>query len=480
MKKSILVSLVLAFCVLQAQAEVRLPAAMASNMVLQQQTEANLWGWAKPNSTVKITTSWNNSSYSTQVKDNGKWITKVATPVAGGPYTITIKDTESSVTLENVLIGEVWVCSGQSNMRMVLRGNVGQPIKGSLENIYGADKYKDRIRFLDMDLVGSTEPQDDLPNGRWLVCNPSNAYSFSATPYFFAKHLTDMLGVPVGIISNSWGGSMIESWIDEPTARSIEGLDVDNINKGKTVASHRRHEILNHMVLPVVNYTAKGFIWSQGESNRFTPELYGREFKAMVALWRKLWGNEHMPFYYAQLAPYAYENKDDIERPIFVEQQLRSLDDVPNSGIIPTSDIGNEACIHPQDKDVSGFRFAIMALKNCYGFAADVNVPSSGPKVVSIDFQDKVVTVKFDVGNGLFAEYGNPKGFMLSGADKKFYPAQAVIKNNPTRVELTCDQVTSPVAVRYGFKNFDSEANLTDAYFLPAFPFRSDDWDDVK
>lgn len=478
MKKGICLIFTLIFAVSQIMAEVSLPSAIASGMVLQQQTDVNLWGWAKPNSTVSITTSWNNQTYTVNVNANGKWLTKVATDKAGGTYTITIKDADSSVELDDVLLGEVWICSGQSNMQMLLKGYGGQPVENSYEAIMTAEKYKDKIRFLDMDRVGCDSAQDELPNGRWVTCNASNIVNLSATPYFFARNLTDILGVPVGIISNSWGGSTIESWMDEKTLKGIEGLDIDTFDNDKKSPQHKKYAIFNSMVLPVVNYTAKGFLWYQGEKNIHTPELYGREIKAMVALWRELWGDENMPFYYAQLAPYAYTDKDDTYLPLFVEQQVKSLKEIPNSGLVPTTDIGNRYCIHPKDKHILGFRFAAIALRGCYNVGVNKDMPMTGAQVLSVKFSGNKATVLFDVKNGLFVDYGKAGGFAVAGADKKFYKADAVIRG--PRVELTCAEVASPVAVRYAFKNFDPDANLKDTYHLPAFPYRSDDWDDVK
>jgi len=262
MKKSLLLIILIAF-LFSANAEIKLPAIFCDNMVLQQQTDAAIWGTAKPKTTVKITTSWNKKTYSVVSGTDGKWKTKVATPAAGGPFVITISDGKP-VTLNNVLVGEVWVCSGQSNMQMTMKGYMNQPVWGATEAI--ATSSNQNIRLFSVERVKSLNPNDDF-TGKWLECNPENVADFSATAYFFGRMVQKALGVPVGLICSSWGGTRIEPWISEADIKNFDWVKLPDKNMTGDFTQQTPTVLYNAMIAPMVGYGIRGGLWYQGESN---------------------------------------------------------------------------------------------------------------------------------------------------------------------------------------------------------------------
>ena len=477
MKKNFgILLLVMAAIAMQANGKVRLPAVVGDNMVLQQQCAANLWGWTDPGKTVTVTPSWDQKSYSAKADAEGNWLVKVNTPEAGGPYTIRISDGEP-LTLENVLIGEVWICSGQSNMEMPVKGYPGQPSDQGLTSILESGKYSNRIRFITAPKRPSDKPETDM-KAQWMAASPAATPECSATAYFFAKNLTDILGVPVGIVTPNWGGSRIESWMDMKTASSVEGLDIAALTNPSRSANQRIAQLYNGLLWPVKNFTAKGFLWYQGESNRGNYKQYPALMSAMVNLWRQIWQAPEMPFYYVQIAPYCYEGNNGISGSLLIEAQLKALKMIPHSGMIPTSDIGNETCIHPAQKDIVGFRLANLALADTYGFTS---VPATGPIMKEVTFENGKAIVSFDYApNGLSPINREIGGFELAGADRVFHPATGKVSKSRKSIEVSCSEVPEPVAVRYAFRNYMEGLTLENNYGLPAFPFRSDTWDDVK
>lgn len=448
-------------------AEVRLPSSISDGMVLQQQTEANLWGWAEAGSTVSVTPSWSTDSYECVAGKDGKWILKVATPSAGGPFALHFSDGNGIRTVSDVMVGEVWICSGQSNMAMKLRGNPGQPVANSLEEIMHADRYRDRIRVLNMDLVASKELCDDIPGGRWEKCSSEKAWGFSAVGYYFAKNLTENLGVPVGIIVNAWGGSKIEAWLDSETTAALKNED----NPEDTGIQKKRNLIFNSMVYPIINYTAKGFLWYQGESNRDNPEMYARQMPAMVAKWRKLWNDDTMPFYFAQIAHFNYKDINGDVVPEFVNMQQSLVGEIPYSGIVGTTDIGELACIHPAAKDKVGFRFAHMALNECYGRYGDSGIPSTGPAFTKIEKAKNGILVYFD--QTLAPVLDGVLGFEVEYKDGSSAKVAAKVSAKSDAVLLSVPRSDEAVAVKYAYRNY-IESNLLNIYGLPAFPFRKE------
>ena len=348
-----------------AQGKVKLPAMMGDHMVLQQNSSVKLWGWADGKK-VTVTTSWNNRTYQASTDKDGTWLVKVDTPEGGyTPYSITISD-GTPVTLSDILIGEVWICSGQSNMEMRMMGNTAQPIDNSLETLLNAGNYRDRIRFITVPRIKDVQRRADFKKEKWKVSTPETTIDCSATAYFFAKQITETLNLPVGLVINSWGGSRIESWMTEETLSSIQGIDIETAKSSKLDVRNRLGCLYDIMLWPVKNYTARGFLWYQGESNIFNYQFYAPMMTAMVQLWRNVWEAPDMPFYYVQIAPYKYENSRNTGAALLREAQVEALKTIPNSGIVPTTDIGDEFCIHPPQKDVVGLRLATLALtKTC-------------------------------------------------------------------------------------------------------------------
>lgn len=357
-----------------AQGKVKLPAMMGDHMVLQQNSSVKLWGWADGKK-VTVTTSWNNRTYQASTDKDGTWLVKVDTPEGGyTPYSITISD-GTPVTLSDILIGEVWICSGQSNMEMRMMGNTAQPIDNSLETLLNAGNYRDRIRFITVPRIKDVQRRADFKKEKWKVSTPETTIDCSATAYFFAKQITETLNLPVGLVINSWGGSRIESWMTEETLSSIQGIDIETAKSSKLDVRNRLGCLYDIMLWPVKNYTARGFLWYQGESNIFNYQFYAPMMTAMVQLWRNVWEAPDMPFYYVQIAPYKYENSRNTGAALLREAQVEALKTIPNSGIVPTTDIGDEFCIHPPQKDVVGLRLATLALTKTYGIR---RLPSNG------------------------------------------------------------------------------------------------------
>ena len=437
-----------------AQGKVKLPAMMGDHMVLQQNSSVKLWGWADGKK-VTVTTSWNNRTYQASTDKDGTWLVKVDTPEGGyTPYSITISD-GTPVTLSDILIGEVWICSGQSNMEMRMMGNTAQPIDNSLETLLNAGNYRDRIRFITVPRIKDVQRRADFKKEKWKVSTPGTTIDCSATAYFFAKQITETLNLPVGLVINSWGGSRIESWMTEETLSSIQGIDIETAKSSKLDVRNRLGCLYDIMLWPVKNYTARGFLWYQGESNIFNYQFYAPMMTAMVQLWRNVW-----------------------EAPDMREAQVEALKTIPNSGSVPTTDIGDEFCIHPPQKDVVGLRLATLALTKTYGIR---RLPSNGPMMTKVDYADKKAIVTFDnAPAGLFPTFSELEGFEIAGADKKFYPAKAKIVGRTNTVEVWSEEIAQPVAVRYAFRNYVGNITLRNTFGLSAFPFRTDTWDDVK
>ena len=460
-----------------AQGKVKLPAMMGDHMVLQQNSSVKLWGWADGKK-VTVTTSWNNRTYQASVDKDGAWLVKVDTPVGGyTPYSITISD-GTPVTLSDILIGEVWICSGQSNMEMRMMGNSAQPIDNSLEILLNAGNYRDRIRFITVPRTKDIERRTDFEGKKWEMSAPETTIDCSAAAYFFARQLTESLHLPVGLVISSWGGSRIEAWMDEQTLGSIKGVDMEAAKSSKRDIHQRLGCLYNSMLCPVKNFTARGFLWYQGESNRGYHQFYAPMMTAMVQLWRNMWEAPDMPFYYVQIAPYRYENSRNIDGALLREAQMEALKTIPNSGIVPTTDIGDEFCIHPPQKNIVGLRLATLALTKTYGIG---RLPSNGPMMTKVDYSDGKATVTFDnAPSGLFPTFSQLDGFEIAGADKKFYPAKAKIVGRSNTVEVRSEEVAQPVAVRYAFRNYTGNITLRNTFGLSAFPFRTDTWDEVK
>jgi len=448
-------------------AEVKLSAIFGNNMVLQQQTEAAIWGKATVNSKVRVTTSWNGKSYAVRADKNGNWKVKVTTPSAGGPYTIKISD-GTPVTLKNVMIGEVWVCSGQSNMSMPMGGWRNMPVNGSNKLI--ATSHNPNIRLFTVTKDASLTATNNF-QGSWKTCEPGNVAEFSATAYFFGLFLNKALGVPVGLINASWGGTRIEPWISETGFTKFDWVKLPDKAQQGAISPQTPTVLFNAMIHPMVGYGIRGAIWYQGESNRNEPAHYQKLLPGLVKNWRSVWGIGDFPFYYVQIAPFDY-GTTGFNSAYLREAQLKASTAIPNIGMACIMDAGEKNCIHPANKAAPGDRLAYLALVKTYGkkgFACE------GPVLKEMNVKGSLVKLTFDnAPNGLTSFGKELSCFEVAGANKRFHPAKAFITK--TGITLFSPSVNKPVAVRYAFKDF-IVGDLFNIEGLPASSFRTDTWD---
>ena len=463
---------VLCFCI-PAGAKVTLPSFFSDNMVLQQQCDAAVWGSTDRGRTVVISPSWTRKKYKAVPDADGKWRASIPTPEAGGPYTIKFSDGDKT-TLHNVLIGEVWFCSGQSNMEMPVRGFHGQPVEGSADVILGA-RPSVPIRMCTIEKKYSLTPLDSC-NGSWQEHTPQAVADCSAAAYFFALKLYEVLGIPVGLLITDWGGTPIEAWMDEPTLRRDFGSEFNFAHLDHGILPDKYPNcspcmLFNGQVAPLVPFTFKGMLWYQGESNRDRAEQYARLQPAYVQMMRELFRNPEAPFYFVQIAPYDYSMGPPTLCGYFFEAQESTLAKIPHSGMAATVDLGERKCIHPSRKREVGNRLAYMALADEYGVKG---IEERSPSYKSVEFKDGKAIVTFNVGPLGMAPYGREvTGFELAGSDRVFHVATG--KTAGAKVTVSSPEVPDPVAVRYCFRNW-CLGNLTNSYGLPALPFRSDDW----
>lgn len=453
-----------------AQADIKLPAIFGNNMVLQQQTNTALWGDATPGQTVQVVTSWNKKGYSTKADRLGKWSVKVATPAAGGPYSITISDGKR-LTLNNVLIGEVWICSGQSNMQMTMKGYYNEPVTGANEAI--ATSKNNHIRLFTVERVKSLTPAVDF-KGEWLEGIPQNVADFSAVGYFFGKMVQSALDVPVGLICSSYGGTKIEPWISEEGLKGFEGITLPDKNSTADYSVQSPTVLYNAMIAPMVGMAFRGCLWYQGESNWTDPAGYEKLMPQLVNNWRQQWNIGEFPFYYVQIAPFDYgvTGRSDKKSSAYLrEAQLKAAAVIPNSGMASIVDIGDETSIHPAHKKEVGERLAFLALAKTYG---QNGIAWSGPLLKEMNIEGQVVKLSFDhAQNGLTSFGKELVNFKVAGENKKFYPAKAFIKGKG--IVLFSPNVEKPVAVRYAFDDFVT-GDLFNTEGLPASSFRTDNW----
>ncbi len=353
---SIVVILSLAFR-FPAQAEIKLPAIFGDNMVLQQQTDVAIWGTASPKKSVKVTTSWNGENYAVKSDAEGNWELKVSTPVAGGPFSISISDGKT-LELNNVLIGEVWVFSGQSNMQMTMKGYMNEPVLGANEAI--ATSSNENIRLFTVERVKNLEPLNDFP-GQWLECESENVAAFSAAAYFFGRMLQQALDVPVGLICSSWGGTRIEPWISASGFKNFDWVTLPDKHQEGEVSTQAPTVLYNAMISPMVGFAIKGATWYQGESNRNEPEEYEKLMSGLIENWRAQWGIGDFSFYYCQIAPNDYGSRG-LNSAFLRETQLNASTVLSNTGKACLMDVGEQRSIHTADKEAAGESLAYLAL----------------------------------------------------------------------------------------------------------------------
>ncbi len=491
----------------------RVASVFTDHMVLQRETSAPVWGWAEPGTKVTVVPSWDRKKHVCTAGDDGRWEVKVPTPGAGGPYTVTVSAKgQDRIVLEDVLVGEVWLCSGQSNMELNLRGSSSQGVEGSYGHIAEAPEYADRIRFYDIKAGKAFEPQTDV-DCVWKLTTGEVSAGVSAIAYMFAKRLTRYLDVPVGIIANPWGGCLLPPWLPaEYLEKYVKGQIPDasyqNIMDRRDApdrsAPRQVATMYNARMYPVKGYAIRGFVWYQGCSELIFGDIpyYDKMQAAMVQCWRDMWGDTEnaLPFYFTLIAPYGYSDPDGTKRGYFVENQLASLDIIPNSAVAVTETLGDKGCIHPGRKQEVADQFAVLALENIYGVKTGlgsgfvhpdrVTFPADAPvqegkihqsgydlEIVKGGEANRTIEIHFAdtyVGLGHFSDYGfGVKGFEVAGPDRVFHPVPASARFD--QVTIDCSSIEQPVAVRYAFHNW-TEADLRTALGIPVASFRTDDW----
>ena len=452
-----------------AQADVSLSPIIGSHMVLQRDMACPIWGWAEAGEEVSV--EFAGQKVKGKTGADGKWMVKLAPMKAtteGANMTITGKNT---IALEDVVVGEVWLCSGQSNMEWTVSasGNPQQEIAASTDGM---------IRHLKVNNPGSGTPMDKVQSGGWQNASPQTAGNFTAVGLYFARELRKELGVPVGLLGANWGGTRIEPWTPPVGFQEVPALKniadkLDEFPKGKNggrVDIQSPLALYNGRIAPLVPYAIRGALWYQGESNNGEGMLYAEKMKALIVGWRKVWQMPNMPFYFVELAPHNYGGSGDALAMIW-EAQVAAAMNIPHTGMSGTTDIGNVKDIHPKNKQEVGRRLALIALAKTY---AKPGIVFSGPVKKDVKFNGAKAVVTYDHAAGLKTRDGQPPThFMLAGEDKNFFAAKAEIVGST--VVVTAEGVTKPVALRFGFNQM-AEPNLSNGAGLPARPFRTDDY----
>ncbi|GGG64871.1 sialate O-acetylesterase [Edaphobacter dinghuensis] len=486
-------------------AEVKPASLFSDHAVLQSGMSVPVWGTADPGE--KVTVTLHGVSASTTTGADGRWMVRLKKLKAGGPFEMTIAG-KNTVTVKDVLVGEVWLGSGQSNMVFTV-SKKSNPWAGMLdeEGEIAAANYP-QIRMFTGKATKAYEPQTDIV-GEWKVCSPETAGDFSAVGYLFARDLQRELKVPVGIVLEAYGASTAESWLPRPTVAGDPmlkplldkfdarvsyyrehpgGLDADapagpqtlNARPAKAGAKpakmrdpvqdqHQPTVLFNGMIQPVLPYAIRGVLWYQGESivgGKAGVELYPHTMETLVKEWRQLWGEGELPFYYVQLA--ALQNASN--NPAVREAQAQLLK-LPKTAMAVTIDIGDPKLVHPKNKEPLGERLTAIALAKTYGRKMEY----SGPVYESMKVKGNAIELKFAHDKGLTAKNGPLKWFQIAGADQKFVDAEAKIEGN--KIIVTSAQVSAPVAVRYAWADYPEGCNLYNGAGFPAAPFRTDKWD---
>ena len=458
----------LAFCILATsfvKAEISLHGIFTDHMVLQRETSVLLYGWANPNEEFTVFTSWNNETVKVKTGNDAKWEISVNTPKAGGPYEISFKGESNEITLKDVLIGEVWLCSGQSNMEWSANSNIAN------KDIEIANANYPNIRLFSVNKRTSTYPQEEI-SGTWVACTPETMQDFSAVAYFFARNLQKEMNIPIGLIDNAWGATSAEVW----TPKSVFDAHSDLVEAHKKVAPNKwvtveKSVLYNGLIAPLTKFKIGGTIWYQGESNTANAESYQKLFTNMITSWRNAW-NIDFPFYYAQIAPFKYGQ--EFAGGVVRDQQRRTLG-LKNTGMAMTSDICTIEDIHPLNKQDVGLRLANIALKEHYGFLEDKEI--YGPLYKDFKIDGNKVEVHFSHADGLYNKGKKITLFEISNAQGEWFPAKAKLKNKT--VLVSAKEVKKPTAVRYAWKSTDI-ATLYNSAGLPASTFKTEKLNDQK
>jgi len=446
------------FFVSQSQAQIRLPHILSNGMVLQQNSKVSLWGWASPAEKISIQPSWTKDTLKTVTDGNGKWILKVNTPKAGGPYQIKFLGNDT-ITLNDVWLGEVWVCSGQSNMEFTYNWRKTKDVAADFST---CNQYQ--LHFFQIPKTTAFTLQENC-EGNWKNCDSNTVKNFSAVAYFFGKMLNQNLHVPVGLISSNWGGTPAETWTPDSIVKSNPvlkaGQEKLKISPWWPIGSGLAY---NGMIAPLTNFNISGTIWYQGESNVDTYSTYAELFKDMITSWRKAW-NEDFPFYFVQIAPFKYGNTDNAA---YLRQAQTEALVLPKTGMVVTSDLVSDTNdIHPQDKHDVGYRLAEIDLNETYG---QKQFDKFSPLYVSSRLEgDRVVIQLSNANKGLYAKGGKIKDLYIAGKDGVFYPAEVKLMLNI--ITVYNKKISKPVFVKYGFNNTQM-GNLFNKENMPVAPFK--------
>ncbi|WP_405293694.1 sialate O-acetylesterase [Algibacter sp. Ld11] len=458
MKKLIIVFIILVCNTISA--EVTPNSLFQNNMVLQRNKPIAIFGHATSEETISVI--FKTKTYITKVK-NGKWSVFLDKSEAGGPYTLIIQG-ENKVVLSNILVGEVWLCSGQSNMEMPVHGNKGQPINGS--NLAILNSENSQIRLFKVGKKMASEPLNSC-EGEWTLAKPETVKGFSATAYFFGKMLQETLNIPIGLINSSWGGTPAEAWTPKDIIDS-QFNDFTGWNKDESKPQKNPSVLYNGMIHPLKPYTIKGAIWYQGEANKNYYQNYTHLFSSMIKSWRTNWNQGEFPFYFVQIAPLGWGGDNQA---FLREAQLKTMLAVSNTGMAVTLDIGEKENIHPAEKQKVGERLALWALAKDYGYK---NIQYSGPVYKSMSVTENKVTIEFDYATNGLATFGKALGdFKVAGKDKIFHVADAILLKG--KLIIWSDKVEHPIAVRYGWEDW-VDGCLFNTAGLPASSFRTDNW----
>ncbi|MDF1658645.1 MAG: sialate O-acetylesterase [Verrucomicrobiales bacterium] len=504
MNRLVILSLVtvLSFTATLTEAGLKLPSIFGHHMVLQRDMENPMWGWAEPDAKVIVTFA--GQDVETKADAEGYWKLKLPA-LPGSNHALQLKITTGSETLilSNIVMGEVWVCSGQSNMQW----SVAQSFDPDLE--IPTANYPN-IRLISVPQVGTQELQNDFV-GQWEICTPDTISDFSAVGYFYGRQLHQTLGVPIGLIDNAWGGSAAEAWVDraileadpdyadyiaqwEETEATFDwdkaladwkvkadaakeaGKQAPRYPRNPLTGQHRPGNLWNGVLNPIIGYGIRGAIWYQGESNAGSAYRYDDLFGLMITEWRKAWAQGDFPFYWVQLADFRDESPEpgDSEWAELREAQTNTLE-LPNTGQAVIYDIGEGRDIHPRDKQNVGKRLARIALAENYGKA----IPYLSPSFSAMDVQGNKAVLTFDnVGSTLYTfDTKTAVGFAVAGEDKVWHWGTGILQGRD-KVVVTSEAVEAPVAVRYAWSD-NPIANLMSREGLPVIPFRTDDWPQV-
>lgn len=456
-----------------ADAKIFLPSLIADGMVVEQNADVKLWGTSScRNAKVEVRCSWSDKVSICKTDSKGLWRVEVPTSAASfEKQTLTVSDDDSSVTVSDVLIGEVWLASGQSNMEMPLRGFDNCPVENSVETILQADCYKDKVRMFTVPKEQSYEPQTEC-KGEWRNASSQYAAEFSAAAYHFATVLSRALQTPVGIVVCAYGGSRVESWMPREQLLRYPDIDLSEESMSKITAWERPLLMYNAMFLPVKNYTYKGIIWYQGESNVGHYDTFADRLVKMAEIWRGALELGEIPFYTVEIAPYAdYGECGALLR----EQQHKAAARIGNSACVSTNDLVKPyegLQIHPCQKRQVGLRLALTALNKAYGCRW---IACESPSYKAMRVEGGKAIVSFEHTEGGFSRLEGIRGFEIAGEDRVFHRADTVRVNDKSSVAVASSEVERPVAVRYCFHDF-AAGNLANTCGWPVIPFRTDDW----